>query len=279
MAKRFASRSYFSLSRSSTISKAVHIFVLALSRLVPISFLISLTLIGSRYLHDLLLRSRPHLARWAFAAVSLIGLVAVLPYAWRATLIVAAQWATVDRRWQAADLFLGEYDAWNGRRSEALLRQWAYVRMNGGNWAGAEEILRLSTRPETQTILLIGVCQFYEHNPAAEATLRGVPDAPATQLCLRDYLLGRIAEQRGDLRGAFTLYSRSAHWEPNFFPSTYQGVRLMLMRGDAARAALILDTFTHRFPVEGAAGDVGVLRDAIRRHAVPPDKEFIIVSS
>lgn len=257
----------------------MHIFVLALSRLVPIAFLVSLTLIGSRYLHDLLLRTRPHLARWAFVGVSLIGLVAILPYAWRAGLVVAAEWATVDRRWQAADLFLTEYDAWNGRRSEDLLRHWAYARMNANNWRGAEEVLRLSPHPEVQTMLLIGVCQYYENSPAAEATLRGVPDAVATQLCLRDYLLARLAERRGDLRGAFKLYSRSVAWEPNFFPSTYQGVRLMLMNGDAARAALILDSFTRNFPTAGAAGDVGVLRDAIRRHAVPPDKEFIIVST
>jgi len=34
-------------------------FILALSRLVPLSFLVSLTLVGSRYLHDLVLRNNP----------------------------------------------------------------------------------------------------------------------------------------------------------------------------------------------------------------------------
>src|ERR1044071_8499130 len=105
MAKRFASRSYFSVfPLVYNPLRPMHLFVLALSRLVPISFLVSLTLVGSRYLHDLVLRSRPRLARWAFAAVSLVGTIAVAPYLLRAALIVGAEWATTDHRWQAADL-------------------------------------------------------------------------------------------------------------------------------------------------------------------------------
>jgi hypothetical protein len=256
----------------------MQIFVLALSRLVPISFLVSLTLVGSRYAHDVVLRTRPHLARWAFAAVSLVGLIAIVPNVLRAGLIVGAQWGLATGRWRAADLLLGEYDAWNGRRSEDTLRQWAYARMSIDDWAGAEEVLRLAQAPTPQTRILIGVCEYYEGKPSAEATLAAVPDVSATQLCVRDYLLGRIAEKRGDPRRAFTFYARSAAWEPNFFPSTYQAVRMMLAHGDVRRAAAILDSFTRRYPLEGAAGDAVVLRTAIQRHAVPPEKEFVVVS-
>ena len=247
--------------------------------LVPISFLVSLTLVGSRYVHDLVLRSRPSLARWAFAAVSLIGVIAVAPYLLRAALIVGAEWATTEHRWQAADLLMSDYDAWNGRRTHDVLRLWANIRMNARNWAGAEEVLRLSAEPQPQTTLLIGVCQYYEGNGAAETTLRAVPDMTGTQLCLRDYLLGRIAQKRGDLPHAFALYAKSARWEPNFFPSVYHGVRIRLQDGDTGSAAAILDGFTRRFPTGGDAGDVAILREAIRRHAIPPDKEFVIVSS
>lgn len=257
----------------------MHTFVLALSRLVPISFLVSLTLVGSRYAHDLVLRSRPRLARWAFAGVSLIGLTAIVPYTYRAGLIVAARRAMLGGRWQAADLLLSNYDAWNGLRSEETLRQWAYVRMNTGNWAGAEEVLRLIDDPSPQAKMLIGLCQYYQGNPAAEATLSSVPDMTATQLCVRDYLRARIAQQRGDLVRAYGLYATSAHWDANFFPSIYHGVRLSLMRGDTARAAAILDSFTRRFPTQRGDRDVVILRDAIARHAIPPDKEFVIVSN
>lgn len=257
----------------------MQIFVLALSRLVPISFLVSLTLIGSRYAHDLVLRTRPHLARWAFAAVSLVGLIAIAPNVLRAGLIVGAQWAADTSRWRAADLLLGDYDAWNGRRSEEMLRRWAYARMNIGDWTGAEQVLRLAETRPPQTQILIGICEYYEGKPTeAEATLAAVPDVSATQLCVRDYLLGRIAEKRGDRTRAFALYGRSAAWEPNFFPSTYQGVRLMLANGDARHAAAILDSFTRRYPLEGAARDAVGLREAIQRQAVPPEKEFVVVS-
>lgn len=256
----------------------MQIFVLALSRLVPISFLLSLTLIGSRYAHDLVLRSRPHLAKWAFAGVSLVGLIAIVPNALRAGLIVGAQWAKNTGRWRAADLFYGDYDAWNGRRSEDTLREWAYARMNVRDWAGAEQVLRLAVNPSAQAHILIGVCEYYQGNPSAEATLRAVPDMSATQLCVRDYILGRIAQKRGDLRRALGLYARSAGWEANFFPSAYHGIRLMLLRGDAGSAAAILDGFVRRFPQQGAARDIVVLREAIRNRTVPADKEFIIVS-
>jgi len=256
----------------------MQIFVLALSRLVPISFLVSLTLVGSRYAHDLVLRTRPHLARWAFAAVSVVGLVAIVPNVLRAGLIVAAEWAADTGRWRAADLLLNDYDAWNGRRSDETLRRWAYARMNIGDWAGAEEVLRLAEAPSPQTRILIGVCEYYEGKPSAEATLLAVPDVSATQLCVRDYILGRIAEKRGDRARAFALYRRSASWEPNFFPSTYQGVRLMLASGDARRAAAILDAFTRRYPLNQTARDAVVLRDAVRSRTVPPEKEFVVVS-
>lgn len=254
------------------------IFVLALSRFVPISFLVSLTLVGARYVHDVVLRTRPHLARWAFAAVSVVGLIAIVPNVLRAGLIVGAQWAMDSGRWRAADLLLNDYDAWNGRRSEETLRRWAYARMNVGDWAGAEEVLLLSEKPLPQTRILIGVCEYYEGKPSAEATLLAVPDVSATQLCVRDYILGRIAEKRGDRARAFALYARSAAWEPNFFPSTYQGVRLMLAKGDARRAAAILDGFTRRYPLQQTARDTVILRDAVQRGAVPPEKEFVVVS-
>jgi hypothetical protein len=254
-------------------------FILALSRLVPLSFLVSLTLVGSRYLHDLVLRSHPRLARWAFAGVSLVGLIAAAPYTIRAGLIVAADYATVHGRWQAADLLFTDYDGWNGLKSDEMLRRWANARMNAGNWPGAEEVLRMGEKPSAQTRVLIGLCQYYEDNPVAEATLSAVPDMTATQLCLRDYLLGRIAQKRGDLGRAYLFYARSARWEANFFPSVYHGVRLCLVRGDAPRAAAILDDYARLFPRQSDDRDVLALRDAIARQGVPPDKEFIVVSS
>ena len=254
-------------------------FILALSRLVPLSFLVALTLVGSRYLHDLVLRSHPRLARWAFAVVSAVGLIAIVPYTIRAGLVVAARYAILNGRWRAADLLLTDYDGWNGLQTDQTLRQWASARMNVGNWKGAEEVLRMAESPSPQTRVLIGVCQYYEGNPAAETTLGGVPDMTATQLCVRDYILGRIAQRRGDLGRAFAFYARSARWEANFFPSVYHGVRLCLIHGDPGRAAAILDDYTRRFPRQRGARDVLTLRDAITARAVPPDKEFVIVSS
>ena len=255
----------------------MELFVLALSRLVPLLVLISLTLAGSRYVHDLVLKRRPGAAKWAFAAVSFVGLLAIAPYAWRAVLVVGARWASQSGRWQLADLLHTEYDSWNGSRSETILHQWAYARMGEEDWKGAEEVLALGDR-SPQTLVLTGLCQYYLHDPRAGQTLASVGNESGTQLCVRDYLLGRIAQQRGDLGAAFALYARSARWEPGFFPSTFHGVRLALVAGRTAQAAAILDEFVKAYPSSAADPNIRLLRDCIARKRIPPDEEFHVVS-
>ncbi len=255
------------------------IFVFTLSRLVPLLFLISLTLVGSRYAHDLVLRTRPRLARWVFVAVSLVGLLASAPYALRAGLIIGAKSATGRGRWKAADLLYAGYDSWNGSRSESSLRDWAYVRMNAGDWRGAEEVLELSGRRSPQTTMLIGLCQYYENKPAAQTTLSSVPDVAGTQLCVRDYLLGRLTQKRGDLNHAYQLYERSARWEADFFPSIYHGSRIALMGGNAALATSIVDGFVRQSPTSANDRDIQILRTSVRTNTLPPDKEFVVVSN
>jgi hypothetical protein len=256
----------------------MNLFILALSRLVPLTFLVSFTLIGSRYVHDVLWPARPRLARWAFAGVCLIGLAAMAPYALRAALIVAAKRATNQHRWKAADLLLSGYDSWNGLRSEQTLREWAYVRMNAGDWRGAEEVLRLEDHLSPQGELLLGLCQYYEGNPAAESTLLRVPNMTGTPLCVRDYVLGRIAQRRGDLPLAYRRYGQSVAWEADFFPGVYHGARLWETRGAWQRAESIVKPFLRRFPSATTDPNVILLLDSLRRHTVAPDKEFVIVS-
>jgi len=255
----------------------LELFVLALSRLVPLLLLVSLTLAGSRYVHDLVLDRRPRAAKWAFAAVSFVGLLASAPYAWRAVLVVGARWASQSGRWQLADLLHTEYDSWNGSRGETILRQWAYARMGQGDWKGAEEVLALGDQTP-QTRVLTGLCQYYQHDPRAEQTLAAVDDRSGTQLCIRDYLLGRIAEHRGDPARAFALYGRSVRWEPGFFPATFHGARIALSAGRPEQAAAILDAFVKANPANAADPNIRVLRDCIARRLIPPDEEFHVVS-
>lgn len=255
------------------------ILVIALSRLVPILFLVSLTLIGSRYLHDLVLAEHPRLARISFAAVALVGLVATAPYAIRGGLIIAATKALHERRWKAADLLLNEYDQWKGARTDEFLRSWAYARENSGDWTGAEEILAAADPHSPQIRLVLGICQYNRHDPSAEGTLASIPDASGTQLFIRDYLLARIFQHRGDPGRAFYLYGRSAHWQPLFFPSTYHGARLALIGKRPAAARTIVDDFVRRDPLAKDDPDIATLRQAIRTGAIPADKEFTIVSN
>jgi hypothetical protein len=257
----------------------MEILVLALSRLVPLLFLVSGTLVGSRYVHDVVLPRRPRAARWAAAAVALVGMVSVLPYTWRAILVVGARWATTNNRSQLSDVLHREYDAWNGSRNDSIIREWAFAKMSEGDWKGAEAVLQLSKDQTGQILLLTGLCQYNTHDPRAEQTLASIPDRGGTQLCVRDYLLGRLAEKRGDLPGAFALYRRSAQWELDFFPSTYDGARLLLLAGQTRRAAAVLDVFVRTYPSAAADPKVQLLRDCIAQGRVPIDQEFVIVSN
>lgn len=254
------------------------LLILALSRLVPLLFLVSLGLIGTRYVYDLNISRGRTRARLAASAVAAVALAAGLPIAVRGALILGARWAAGKAQWATQDALLSKYDAWNGRRTDEFLRQWAYARMNLGDWAGAESVLELNDHPSPQTSMLIGVCQYYQGLPQAPSTLAKVPDFTQTQLCIRDYFLGRISQKSGDLGRAFALYGRSAGWDPNFFPSVYHGVRLALMKGDTRLASNILGGFIRNSPGYISGRDVAVLTDSIRTRTVPPDKEFVIVA-
>ncbi len=256
----------------------MQIFVLLLSRLVPISLVASLALVGSRYIHDLLLPRGRRQATLAFAGVALIGLIAIGPPTIRAFLIVGALEASQRQQWQKADRLFTEYDRWDGRRTDRTIRRWAFVRMNLGSWEGAEAILGLDAAASPQARVLLGICQYYRNEATADATLAAIPDVTDTQLCIRDYLRGRIAERHGDDRRAISFYGHSAQLDANFFPATYQGIRLFLKHGDIRTASLILEQFTRRYPRQGEAPDVMTLRAAIASKTVPPEKEFVIVS-
>jgi hypothetical protein len=254
------------------------LFVLGLSRLVPILLLASLTLAGSRYIFDVLLPISRRLASWAFACVMLIGTAGTAPSALRGALLVGARWAGQHGRPALADSMFSEYDAWNGKRSDAMLREWAFARMNRGDWRGAEDILDLDRTTVTQITVLRGLCQYYANEPAAESTLRSVPNFSDAQLHVRDYLLARIAQRQGDLRNAFRLYGQSAAWRPEFFPSVYHGARLALIVHRPDLAARILQNFLDRYAWHVNDPDVRHLRDGIRSGVLPPDKEFRIVA-
>ena len=196
---------------------------------------------------------------------------------WRATLVVAGQWALIHDRWQLADVLLTDYDNWGGRRSDTLMREWAFARMNMVNWDGAEEALLKVPQPSAQTVLLIGLCQYYRHDPAAEQTLRRVPDALQVETQIRDYLLGRLAQKRGDIDRAYAFYWHAASIQPRFLPAVYHGARLRMLAGDDVAARQIVDGYARQFPGT-AHPDVVMLRSYITARRVPPDKEYEIVS-
>lgn len=249
-----------------------------LSRLVPVMLLVSLTLIGSRYVFDVVRQRRPKAARLACAAVVLVGLMAAAPVAWRGALLVGGRWAIERSRWSVADLLLSEYTTWGGKVSPPVARQWAFTRMNLGNWAGAEEILREIDDPDAQTKLMIALSRYYQRDPSSEQLLRNVPDALQTQLEIREYLLGRIAQKRRDYERAFFHYGRAASFEPHFLPAVYHGARLRLLAREPDLALKIIDSFTRDFPSAANQPDIAVLRDAVRRGAIPPDKEYEVVT-
>ncbi len=249
-----------------------------LSRLVPVMFLVSLTLIGSRYVFDVLRPRRAGAARLACAGVALIGFMATAPVAWRGVLLVGGRWAMERSKWNVADLLLSEYKAWHGGLSEPVARQWAFTRMNLGDWAGAEEILRDVEKPSAQTRLMIALCRYYRGDPSAVAVLRSIPDALQTQLEIREYLLGRIAQKGRDYETAFHHYARAVAFEPHFLPAVYHGARLRLLARQPDLAQKIIDSFTRDFPSAANQPDINLLRQAVRRRMIPPDKEYEVVT-
>lgn len=260
---------------------SMHVFTVGLSRLVPLLFAASAVLVAGRLAYDALRARHGAAARAVFALILLGGAAFLFPWARRGATLVSAEHAFWKSDWAKAadrfDAYARQHGSWTGRTGSRR----ALALMNLGRYADAEAAFLASFRrspggtvkADPNDILSLGMCRYYTgHLDAAERTVRAV--APEVSP-VRDYILGRILDRRGDAAGAVAALRASLARAPCFYPGLYHLVRTLRRDGRDAEARAAVDAFCPAGASQARSQRAALLSgDA---SSIPPEKEFTFV--
>lgn len=209
------------------------VFVLIISRLVPMLLVASATLVLARVAYDVAARHDRRAALGVFAVIGALGVALLVPWIIRLDLMVAAARANRRGDWPTVDAALSELRQRGGHEDASMTKDWIAAALNLGANAKAEALIREHLRPksgrtvvaEPQEILMLGVARYRAGRLAeAQRTLAAVPDAKTTDVFLRDYYLGRIAERRGDCAAAMARFDAALRAQPTFYPAQHHRI-------------------------------------------------------
>lgn len=261
---------------------SIQLFELGLAHLVPLLFAASGVLIVGRLAYDWLGPRHAAAARGAFALILLAGAAAVAPYVRRAATLVSAEYAFWRADWPAA---AGRYSSYARLRGSSLGRagaRRAIALMNLRRYADAETAFlasfpsaeRGTFRATPNDVLSLGLCRYYMGRlDAAERTVRAVSPGASP---LRDYVLGRILDRRGDTSGALAAFRASLATTPCFYPGLYQLVRGLRREGRETEAQAALQSFCRAGAPQDRA-QRAALAPELEGKGIPPEREFYFV--
>jgi len=255
------------------------IYLALIARLSPLLLMMSALLVGTRWLHDRYVPRHKVLGTILTAAYMLGGMAAIIPFAVRMSTFFGAQRAANNDEWDLADQRVTLYQAWGG----TLTPSFHYVRgvaaAKRGDFRTALAQLQASLDgndpliPKPLAVYQLGACHYVlgDYDLALQV-LRKMPEG-SRYAQRRDYLIGRIAEKRGDVATAAASFERSLAEDSEFTPALYRLLRLDTMRGDAAAAHKHLAGFRRNNPRQADAPYLTEIEKAIDRREVLVDFE------
>lgn len=264
----------------------MQLYTMALSRLVPLLFLVSVFLIAGRFVHDRARQSHPALAKPLFGAVLVCALLVVSPFVARAWVLVRAEHAFQAANWPVAAERFEIYAELRGSARGNEGYRWALALMNAHRYAEAESVLVRSFPPPGERtvairpdrVLALATCRYYAgRRDLARKTLLALPPGISA---VRDYLLGRIAEEEGSRDASLASYRDALLREPGFYPALYQTVRLLVLEGRRADAEAAVEAFQRKAGPRSGKSEIDALKRSARGDSPPPEpKEFLLVQA
>ena len=247
------------------------------ARLAPLLLMTSAFLVATRWVHDRLGRRNQIAGAAAAIAVVIAGLFIIIPYAVRMGLIVGIRYAVKDHAWPVVSQRVDLYERWGGTLEGNLLFARGLARANEHRLpealtdfaAAAQSNDPLVSR--TDAVLEEGLCLYAMHDEErAKRALLSLPDSfhGAAQ---RDYLLGRIAEHRGE--PAEIWFRKSLAADSSFGPALYRLLRILSQRHDVDQAVAVVTEFRRANPAEANAPYLTGMLTAIQRGEVLVDYE------
>lgn len=260
---------------------SMHVFTVGLSRLVPLLFAASAILVGGRLAYDALRPRHLAAARGAFALILLAGAAFLFPWVRRGATLVSAEHAFWKADWATAADRFGAYarqrGSWTGRtgsrRALALMNLGRYAEAEAAFLASFQRVPGGTVKADPNDILSLGLCRYYTGNfDAAERTVRAVSPNVSP---VRDYVLGRILDRRGDTAGSVAALRASLAQAPCFYPALYHLVRALRRDGRESEARTAADAFCPGRPSQDRAQRAALL--AGDGSSIPPEREFKFV--
>lgn len=247
------------------------------ARLAPLLLMTSAFLVATRWVHDRLNRRNQIAGAVGPIVVLIAGLFIIIPYAVRMGLIVGIRYAAKDHAWPVVSQRLDLYEAWGGTLEGNLLFARGMARANEHRVAEAAMDFAAAASSDdplvsrTDAALEEAMCLYATHQEArAEQVLLLLPDSfhGAAQ---RDYILGRIAEHRGE--PAESWFRKSLAADPSFGPALYRLLRIFSQRHDVDQAVALVADFRRANPAEANAPYLNAMLTAIRNGEVLVDYE------
>lgn len=261
------------------------VLTLAISRVVPILFMVSFFLVFSRFLYDRYHSQNRTIALTFMIIVLTLGLFSIAPFVLRAGCATIAEIYYLKNDWKKTDSYFSLHSQFGGKATGALARDWINALMANHEWQKAEAVI-LSTfkfqknsnkvQVDPEFVLLLGISRYYDGRADLArrtlATLSGIEQ----NKYLADYFLGRIAENQKDFSEASAKYLASANESPRFLPAVYHAVRMNLITGKRAEAEKVLAGFVQR---SGSTdSNIQACLQALQTNgSIPPPKEFVLV--
>lgn len=248
------------------------------ARLAPLLLMTSATLVATRWLHDRLGRRNKTAGAVAAVVVLIAGLFVIIPYAVRMGLIVGIRFALNDHSWPVVSQRLDLYESWGGALEGNLLFARGMARANEHRVSEAAVDFAAAARSDdplvsrSDAVLEEGLCLYATHQEErARRVLLSLPDSfhGAAQ---RDYVLGRIAEHRGETT-AEMWFRKSLAADPSFGPALYRLLRILSQRHDVDQALAVVAAYRRANPAEANAPYLNAMLTAIRRGEVLIDYE------
>lgn len=248
------------------------------ARLAPLLLMTSLLLVAMRWLHDRVERRNRNAAMLASSVVLIAGLVVIIPYAARMGLIVGIRSAAEHGAWGVVSQRIDLYSRWGGRLEGNLYYARGAARSKEGRVAEALPDFVAAARSgdplvsRSSAVFQAALCLYALHrDDEAMNVLLSLPDV-SHDAAPRAYLLGRIAENRGDA-SAEQWFRRSLAADPSFQPALYRLLRILSMRHDISGALALVDAYRRANPEEANAPYLAAMVAAIRRGEVLVDYE------
>lgn len=251
-----------------------------ITRLVPLLFILSATVAGMRFFHDLLVRRHAWAARIAAVSCLIAGSAFALPLTARMSIIYGAESAFREKDWPLAERRFALYEQLGGGFNYRTHFEYGLSLLNTGEFARAIPHFQSALADPTGGLVVdarfFGALCLYKTGKFDQvaAAMREIPRR-FPFAAEAHYLLARVHARAKRPGPAVLELQRSLSENPDFAPALYEITRMAVLGGSPQVANAAIDASARRHRNGDRDPFIQYLKASIARGEVLPDREFL----